>query len=54
LVLAVQTLLILAGVLRLFPITGITLPFMSYGGTSLVANMLLLAMLARISHGARA
>ncbi len=53
LVLAVQTLLILAGVLRLFPITGITLPFMSYGGTSLVANMLLLAMLARISHGAR-
>ncbi len=54
LVLALQTLLILAGVLRLFPITGITLPFMSYGGTSLVANMLLLAMLARISHGARA
>ena len=54
LVLAVQTLLILAGVLRLFPITGITLPFMSYGGTSLVANMVLLALLARISHGARA
>lgn len=53
LVLAVQTLLILAGVMRLFPITGITLPFMSYGGTSLVANMMLLAMLARISHGAR-
>jgi cell division protein FtsW (lipid II flippase) len=53
LVLAVQALLILAGVLRLFPITGITLPFMSYGGTSLVANMVLLALLARISHGAR-
>jgi len=53
LVLAVQALLIMAGVLRLFPITGITLPFMSYGGTSLVANMVLLALLARISHGAR-
>jgi len=50
---AVQALLIMAGVLRLFPITGITLPFMSYGGTSLVANMALLALLARISHGAR-
>jgi len=54
LVFAVQTLLIMAGVLRLFPITGITLPFMSYGGTSLVANMVLLALLARISHGGRA
>jgi len=53
LVLAVQALLIMAGVLRLFPITGITLPFMSYGGTSLIANMTLLALLARISHGAR-
>lgn len=53
LVLAVQALLIMAGVLRLFPITGITLPFMSYGGTSLIANMVLLALLARISHGER-
>lgn len=54
LVLAVQTILIIAGVLRLLPVTGITLPFMSYGGSSLLANMVILALLARISHGERA
>jgi cell division protein FtsW (lipid II flippase) len=54
LALAVQTLLIIAGVVRLLPVTGITLPFMSYGGSSLVANMALLALLARISHEERA
>ncbi len=54
LTLAIQTLLILAGVLRLFPVTGITLPFMSYGGSSLVANMAILALLARVSHEERA
>ena len=53
LVFGVQTILILAGVMRLFPVTGITLPFMSYGGSSLMANMVLLALLARISHGER-
>ncbi len=52
--LAVQTILIVAGVLRLLPVTGITLPFMSYGGSSLVSNMALLALLARISHEERA
>ncbi|HSM01834.1 MAG TPA: FtsW/RodA/SpoVE family cell cycle protein [Acidimicrobiia bacterium] len=51
--LAVQTLLILAGVLRLLPLTGITLPFASYGGSSLLANMVLIALLARVSHEER-
>jgi cell division protein FtsW (lipid II flippase) len=49
-VLGFQTFLILAGVIRLLPLTGITLPFMSYGGSSLVANMALVAVLARVSH----
>lgn len=52
-VIAVQSIIILAGVLRLFPVTGITLPFMSYGGSSLLANMILVALLVRASHGER-
>ena len=51
--LAVQTLLIVGGVLRFLPLTGITLPFASYGGSSLLANMVLIALLARISHEER-
>lgn len=49
-VLGLQAFLIIAGVTRLLPLTGITLPFMSYGGSSLVANFLILALLARVSH----
>ena len=49
---ALQTFIIVGGVLRLVPLTGITLPFVSYGGTSIVANFLLLAGLLLVSNRA--
>ena len=44
-----QAFFIMAGVMRLLPFTGITLPFMAYGGSSLFANYLVVALLLRIS-----
>jgi peptidoglycan glycosyltransferase len=44
-----QAFFIMAGVLRILPFTGITLPFMAYGGSSLVANYIIVAILLRIS-----
>jgi cell division protein FtsW (lipid II flippase) len=47
---ALQTFIIVGGVLRIIPLTGITLPFVSYGGSSVVANFLVLAGLMLVSH----
>jgi cell division protein FtsW (lipid II flippase) len=44
-----QAFFIMAGVLRLLPFTGITLPFMAYGANSLIANYVVVAILLRIS-----
>ena len=49
-ILGFQAFFIMAGVVRLLPFTGITLPFVAYGGSSLVANYILIAVLMRISE----
>jgi cell division protein FtsW (lipid II flippase) len=48
--LGLQSLLIMGGTLRVLPLTGVTLPFLSYGGSSLLVNYMMIGLLLRLSH----
>lgn len=50
-IIAIQTFIIVGGNLRVIPLTGVTLPFISYGGSSVLINFLIIGLLLRISAG---
>ena len=52
-VFVLQAVVIIGGVVRLIPLTGVTLPFVSFGGSSVIANMILVGLLLMISNDAR-
>ena len=47
---AIQTIIITAGNMKILPLTGLPLPFLSYGGSSIIANYIIIGILLRISH----
>jgi cell division protein FtsW (lipid II flippase) len=51
--LGIQAFVIVGGIIRVIPLTGVTLPFMSYGGSSVVTNFAIVALLAVTSHRSR-
>jgi cell division protein FtsW (lipid II flippase) len=52
-VIGLQTLIIVGGAIKMIPLTGITLPFISYGGSSLITNFVIIGLLLRISAGVK-